>query len=157
MDKIFAWQSHLGRYGEEERRHQAHEVFKVAIKDLALLNANPGSSVFLASIIMNEPPHLRLDKSRQGDVMAMGRDVHRLDSAMDVVIASQLTKSCVFFSHKSSGFVPEAAKDSKFGKDRRSCNPIPSFSTMRFISLALNNMGMRVLTPKRSSRSLQQL
>ena len=54
---------------------------------------NPGGSAFLASSILTEPFHLRMNTSRRDDIMALGRDVHRLDSTIDVVIASGLTKS----------------------------------------------------------------
>ena len=75
--------------------------------------------------------------------MALGRDVHRLDSAMDLVVASGLTKSCLINTCKSSDFVLKAAEKAKFRKDRNSVNPISSSSTMRFIPLALNHLGMR--------------
>jgi hypothetical protein len=93
MDKLFAWQCHLGRCGGDGRRLQAHEVVKRALKDLVLSNSNPGGAAFPASSVLIEPPHLRRDKSRPGDIMALGRDVRRLDTAMDLVIAYGLTKS----------------------------------------------------------------
>jgi hypothetical protein len=74
--------------------------------------------------------------------MTQGRGVKRMDSAMDIVIASRLTKSCFSSSCKSSDYVPKVAEMAKFGKVRRSCNPIASSSTMRFIPLALNHLGM---------------
>ena len=46
--------------------------------------------------------------------MALGRDVHRMDSAMDLVIASGLMKSCLSSSSKSSDFVLKAAERAKF-------------------------------------------
>ncbi len=62
---------------------------------------------------------------------------------MDLVIASGLTKSCLSSSSTSSDFVLKDAERAKFGKDRRSVNPIASSSTMRFVPLALNHMGLR--------------
>jgi hypothetical protein len=75
--------------------------------------------------------------------MAPGRGVHRLDSAMDIVIASGFTKLCLTSSCKSSDYVLKVVEVAKFGKDGRSCNPIASSSTMGFIALALNHLGMR--------------
>ena len=78
----------MGRCGEHGRRLQAHEVVKRALKDLVLSSSNPGGPTFLASNVLIVPPHLRRDKSRPDDIMALGRNVHRLDTAMDLVIAS---------------------------------------------------------------------
>ena len=122
---------------------QVHEVLKRALKELVLSNPNPGGVAFPASSILIEPPHLRRDKSRPGDIMALGRDVQRLDTVMDLVIASGLTKSCLTSSCKSSDFVLKAAEKAKFGKGRNSVNPISSSSTMRFVPLAMNHFGLR--------------
>ena len=113
------------------------------MRDLVLSNSIPGGAAFPASSILIEPLHLRSDKSRPGDILALGRDVHRMDTAMDLVIASALTKSCLSSSSRSSDFVLKGAERAKFGKDRRSANPISSSSTMRFVPLALNHMGLR--------------
>ena len=75
--------------------------------------------------------------------MALGRDVHRLDTAMDVVVASALQKSCLTSITKSSDIVLKAAEKTKFRKDLNSMKPIASSSTMRFIPLALNHFGLR--------------
>jgi hypothetical protein len=66
-----------------------------------------------------------------------------MDTAMDLVIASGLTKSCLSSSSRSSDFVLKGAERVKFGKDMRSVNPTASSSTMRFVPLALNHMGLR--------------
>jgi hypothetical protein len=63
MDKLFAWQCHLGRCGGDGRRLQAHEVVKRALKDLVLSNSKPGGAAFPTSSVLIEPPHLRRDKS----------------------------------------------------------------------------------------------
>ena len=110
-----------------------------------LSSSNPGGPAFPASGVLIEPPHLRRDKSRPGDIMALGRDIHRLDTAMDLVIASGLTKSCLPSSYKSSDFVLKAAEKAKFRKDRNSAQPISSSSTMHFVPLALKHFGMRGL------------
>ena len=113
------------------------------MKDLVLSNANPGGETFPASSILIEPPHLLGDRSRPGDILALGRDVHIMDTAMDLVIAFGLTKSCLSSSSKSSDFVLKGAERFKFGKDMRSVIPIASSSTMRFVPLALNHLGLR--------------
>jgi hypothetical protein len=138
MDKIFALQCPLGMCGGDGRRLQAHDGSKRTLKELVLSNPNPGGVAFPASSVLIDPPHLRGDRSRPGDIVALGRDVHRLDTAMDIVIAFGLTKSCLFSSSKSSEIVLKAAEKAKFGKDIKLVNPISSSSTMRFVSLALN-------------------
>jgi hypothetical protein len=84
-----------------------------------------------------------MDKSHLGDIVALGKDVHRMDLAMGIVIASGLTKSCLSASNKSFDFFLKAGESTKFAKDKRSCNPISSSLTMRFISLAMNHLGLR--------------
>jgi hypothetical protein len=66
-----------------------------------------------------------------------------MDTAMDLVIASGLTQSCLSSSSKSSDFVLKGAERAKFMKDKRSVNPISSSSTLRLVPLALNHMGLR--------------
>ena len=76
--------------------------------------------------------------------MALGRDVHMFDIAMNIMIASGLIiKSCLSSSCKSSDFVLHATEKAKFGKDGRSMNPMSSSSTMCFAPLALNHFGLR--------------
>ncbi len=121
---------------------QAHEVVKIALNDLVLIIPNPGGSAFPLSSVLTEPPHLRMDKSRPCDIMALGGGVHNMDSTIDIDIASRLTKSCLNLSCKSSDYVLKVAKVAKFGKDMRLCYPIASSSIMGFIPLALNHMGL---------------
>jgi len=45
-------------------------------------------------------------------------DVHKMDTAMDLVVASGLPKSCLSSSSKSSDFVLKGAERVKFGKDK---------------------------------------
>ena len=75
--------------------------------------------------------------------MALGRDVHILDTAMDIVIAFGKTKSCLTSSCKSSDFVLKAAEKAKFGKDMKVVNPISNSFRIPFVPLALNLFGMR--------------
>jgi len=143
MDKLVAWQCHLGRRGGDGRRLQAHEVVKRALRDLLLSKPSPGGAAFQDSSVLIEPLHRRKDGSRPGDILALGRDVHRLDTAMDLGIASALQKSCLFSIVKSSDIVLKAAEKSKFRKDLNSAKPISSSSTMRFVPLAINHFGVR--------------
>jgi hypothetical protein len=144
MDTLFAWQCHLGICGGDGRKLQAHEVVKRTLRDLVLSNPSPGGVAFPTSSVLIEPLHLKKDRSRPGDIMALGRDVHRLDTAMDIVIASALQKSCLSPINKSSDIVLKAAEKSKFRKDLNSSKPISSSSTMRlFVPLALNHFELR--------------
>ena len=77
--------------GVRGRRLQAHEVVKRVLRDPVLSNPNPRGATFHVSSVLVEPLHLRRNKSRPGDIMALGRDVHMLDTVMDLVIASSIT------------------------------------------------------------------
>ena len=101
MDTLFAWQCHLGRCGGDGRRLQAHEVVKRALRGLVLANPSPGGAAFPASSVLIEPLHLRRDRTRPRDNMALGRDVHMLETAMDLAIASALQKSCLSSTDKA--------------------------------------------------------
>ncbi len=71
--KIFAWHCHTGRCGGDGRRLHAHDKEKFALKKLILSNPNPGGYVFPAASIVIELEHLRQDKSRPGEIVALGR------------------------------------------------------------------------------------
>jgi hypothetical protein len=133
----------MGRCGGDWRRLQDHEVLKMSLKDLVLSNYKPGGAAFPASSILIEPPHLRQDKSRLGDIYALGRGVHRMDSVMDIVIASALTKSCSLPYSQSSDFMLRQAENKKFNNDLRSTEPIQESATRRLIPLASNHFGLR--------------
>jgi len=85
-DMIFIWQSHLG-ICVGGRRDQTHEAVKLAMKRLILSNSDPDGCAFPKESVLIEPPHLRQDKSRPGDVYTMGNGLHRKDSVMDIVIS----------------------------------------------------------------------
>ena len=69
--------------------------------------------------------------------------MHGMDTVMDVVITSAMQKSCLNHSITSSDYVIRKAENMKFGKDSRSVDPIQQSSTMRFIPLAMNHLGLR--------------
>jgi hypothetical protein len=83
----------MGRCGGDGRRLHAHEAVKLAIKHLVLNNPTPVGCVFPRKSVIIEPAHLRLDKSRPGDIYAMGTKMHKKDYVMDVVVFSTLQRS----------------------------------------------------------------
>jgi hypothetical protein len=89
-DRIFIWQSHLGRCGGNGRRHQAHEADKLAMQRLVLSCPGPGECPFPKESILIEPAHLRQDKSRPCDIYAMGTGLYRKGIVMDLVAISAL-------------------------------------------------------------------
>ncbi len=62
----------------------------MVVKRLVLTSFSPGGRVFPAAYVLIEPQHLRQDKSRHGDIYAIGNGLHRKDVVMDVVITSVL-------------------------------------------------------------------
>jgi hypothetical protein len=54
-----------------------------------------------------------------------------------------MQKSCLTQSITSSAYVVKKVENQKFGKDSRSIDPIQLSSTMRFIPLAMNHLGLR--------------
>ena len=82
-DRIFVWQSHLGRCGGDGRRLHAHEAVKLAMKRLVLSCPYPVGCPFPMASILIEPPHLRQDQSGPGDIYAAGSNLHMKDTCMD--------------------------------------------------------------------------
>jgi hypothetical protein len=122
---------------------QGHETFKMAIKRLVITSFSPGGSVFPVASVLIEPHHLRLDKSRPGDIYAIGNGLHKKDVVMDVVITSFLKQSCLSNVAKGSDYVFKTAEAIKFRKDLRSTGPIQSSATRRLVPLAINHLGIR--------------
>ncbi len=116
---------------------------KLALKRLVLTSSEPAGRAFPMESVLIEPPHLRRDKSRPGDIYALGNGLHRRDSVMDIVITSAMQRSCLINSSKSSDFAIKKAEDEKFKKDARSAGPIQNCPTKRFIPLAMNDFGLR--------------
>jgi len=142
-DRIFVWQSHLGRCGGDGRRHHAHEAVKLAMQRLVLSCPDPARCSFPKESILIEPVHLRHDKSRPGDIYAVGAGLYRKDTVMDLVVTSALQKSCLTNTSKSPDYVIRKAENEKYMKDARFANPIQNNSTNRFVPLAINHLGMR--------------
>jgi hypothetical protein len=100
--------------GGDGRRHQAHDDVKFAMKRLVLTSNEPAGRAFPKESVLIEPPHLRMDKSRPGDIYALRIGLHRKDSVMDIVITSSMQRSCLLHSSKSSDFAIRKAKNEKF-------------------------------------------
>jgi len=122
---------------------QAHDVFKLAVNHLVLTSLSPGGCVFPSASVLIEPRHLHQDKSRQGDVYAMGNGMHVKDTLVDIVITSALKQSCLLQSIKGSDYVIRATESVKFIAHSRSTCPIQSSSTRRLVPLALNHLDLR--------------
>jgi len=103
--RIYVWQSHLGRYKGDGRRHRAHETVKLAIKRLVLANSDTARCAFPKKSILIEPPHPRQDKSRPWDIYAIGNGFNKKDSVMDIVVTSAMQRSCL--SQSSTPGKPE--------------------------------------------------
>ena len=103
-DRIFVWQSHLGRCGGDGRRHQAHEAVKLTMQRLVLFCPDPVGCAFPKESILIEPAHLRQDKTHLSDIYVMGTGLYRKDIVMDLVVISALQKSCLTHTSKSSDY-----------------------------------------------------
>jgi len=89
-------------------------------------------------------PDLRhQDRSRPGDVYAIGNGMHMKDIVMDFVVTSALKHARLIHATKGSDCVIRAVESVKFRADARSTGPIRSSATRRLIPLALNQMGLR--------------
>jgi hypothetical protein len=132
----------LVRCGGDGRRLHAHEVFKMVVKRLVLASFSPGGSVFPAASVLFLW-HLRQDRSRPGDIYAIGNGLHRKDVVMDVVITSVRKQSCLSNAAKGSDYVIITAEAIKFKKDSRSTGHIQSSATRRLVPLAINHLGLR--------------
>ena len=103
--RLFSRQTHMGRCGGDGRCNQAHEVLKLTVKRLALYNLDPVGIAIPPSQLILEAKHSRSDSSRPGDLYARVRGLHAKDAAVDVVICSTMSKSCLKNSSTSSDFV----------------------------------------------------
>ena len=86
---------------------------------------------------------MRSDSSRPGDLYALVSGLHAKDAAMDVVLVSTLSKSCLLKSSSSSDYALRQAENNKFDKDLRNIEPLQFSATKRFIPLAMNQLGRR--------------
>jgi hypothetical protein len=106
-------------------------------------NPNPGGCAFPSASILTEPRHLRQDKSRPGDIVALGMGTFLKNIATDCVIFSGLEKSCLSNQDQSSDFSLGLVEKAKFKKDKRSSRHVASFATMRLTPLAMNHLVLR--------------
>jgi hypothetical protein len=115
----------------------------LAVKRLALCNPDPGGITIPPSQLILEAKHLRSDSSRPGDLYAVAGGLHAKDAAMDVVMCSTMSKSCLQNSSTSSDFVLHHAECNKFNTDLRNHELLQLSATQRFIPLALNQFGRK--------------
>ncbi len=120
-----------------------HEVVKLAVKRLVLCNPDPGGTAIPPNQLILEAKHLRSDSSRPGDLYAIAGGHHAKDAAMDVVLTSTVSKSCLLQSSTSSDFALRQAEGNKFSKDLRNRELLQLSATHRFIPLAMNKCGRR--------------
>jgi hypothetical protein len=113
------------------------------MKRLVLTNPVPAGCVFPRESVIIEPPYLRQDKTRPGDIYAMCTSLHRKDSNMDVVVTSALQSSCLIQSTKSTDHVVKKAENEKLRKHTNYLGPTQASATKRFIPLAMNHWGLR--------------
>jgi hypothetical protein len=112
------WPSSLGTRG----RKAGHATFGALFPD-------PAGCAFPKESILIEPAYLRQDKSRRGDIYAMGTGLYRKDTVMDLVVTSALQKWCLTHTSKSSDYAIRKAKNEMYMKDARSAGPIQNNST----------------------------
>jgi hypothetical protein len=101
-ERIFILHFYMERYGGGGRHLHAREIVKMALKAILLSNAKPTRAKFSASSILIEHPHIRQDNTRPGDIYTLGRNGHKKDMVMGVVIISTMTISCLLPLIKSS-------------------------------------------------------
>jgi hypothetical protein len=119
-------------------------MYKLVVKRRVLTPSSPGGSVFPSSFVLIEPMHLRRDRSRPGDLYAVGNMcMYRKDTVMDIVITSALKQSYLLQATKGSDYAISRAKSAKSRVAARSAWPIQSSSTRRLVPLALNHLGLR--------------
>ncbi len=92
---------------------------------MVLTSSSPGGSVFLvASVLIYMPNRLRRDRSRPGDVYAIGNGIQNKDNVMNIVVTSALKQSCLSHATKSSDYVIRGVESVKFREDARSIGSI---------------------------------
>jgi hypothetical protein len=123
-DRLFSWQTHTGRCGGDGRRTQVHEVVKLVVTRIVLCNPDPCGTAIPSNQLILEARHLRSDASRPGDLYSLAGGLHAKDAAMDVVICSSLSKSCLLHSSSSSDYALKQAEYNKCTKDLRNSEPL---------------------------------
>ncbi len=76
--------------------------------------------VYPDAYVLIEPHHLRQDRSRPGDIYAIGNGLHIKNVVTDVGITSVLKQSCLFNASKGADYVLRTLEAVKFRKDSRS-------------------------------------
>ena len=86
---------------------------------------------------------MRNDALRPGDLYALASGLHAKDVAMDVVLCTALSRSCLLHSYTSSDFILRQAENNKFTKYLRNSEPLHYSATQRFIPLVMNQCSCR--------------
>jgi hypothetical protein len=71
---------------------------------LVLSCPDPAGCAFPKASILIETAHLRQDKSRPGDIYAVGAGLYTKNTVMDVVVTSAMQKSCLSNTSQSSDY-----------------------------------------------------
>ena len=104
--------AHTGLCGGEGKcTHQAHEMIQLATKWLVLCNPDPGGVAVSSCQIRIELIYLQSDDSRPGDLYAMPGGHHAKDAAMDIMISSTRSQSCLQQSSTSSDYALRKTKN----------------------------------------------
>ena len=136
--------AHTGLCGGEGKcTHQAHEMIQLATKWLVLCNPDPGGVAVSSCQIRIELIYLQSDDSRPGDLYAMPGGHHAKDAAMDIMISSTRSQSCLQQSSTSSDYALRKTENTKFTKDLRNNEPVQLSATQRLIPLTMNQCGRR--------------
>ena len=138
---MFAWQSHLGRYGGDGRCLQVHDILKLSLKRLALSSAGPGGVAIPSNQLQIEPRHMRSDDSRPGDLSRVVGGLHAKDVAIDIMVTLSLRKSTLLHASKSSDYAPRLVENKKFTNGLRNTELLQLSATKRLIPLVQNQCG----------------
>ena len=95
------------------------------LKRLALSNSNPRGVAIPSNQLLIKLRHMKSDELRIEDLLyALVRGLHAKDAAMDLIVASILSKSTLLHMSKSSEYALRLAANTKFTKDMLSTYPM---------------------------------
>ena len=120
-------------WGKLSRKSIMWSLVLHVIKRLALCSHDPSGTTFLSKQLLIEPRHLRSDDSRSGDLYAIAWGRHAKDVAINIMVTSGLSKSCLLHTSTSSDYALKLAGTKKSTTNVRSPIPLQLSSTQRFI------------------------
>jgi len=133
-------------HGEMRRRRETKsgtQGGETCGETTSALQPNPGGVAIPPNQLILEAKQLRSDSSRPEDMYAIAGYIHAKDAAMNVVLCSTLSVSCLLKSSTSSDFALSQAESNKFRKNLRFRKPLQLSATQRFIPLAMNECGRK--------------